>query len=330
MNWVMIIPLVIMAYMIIKIIALSKRNTLNRKMLNVLDTFSNDPDGKEFYEKCDEYLNTETNVEYLNKVRVLRLWADAYHGNDEDFAKDLELIDLNALIVGDGKGKNGNQIELNEDSFFYLYLAIPNRLYFRGDKKDAEQHYAKLESIHEQMDVRLVKNVGDACRKYYDHVDDLGKAFFQKVIDGDYGEYKYSKELIGIYKNIVSSMLARIALDDGNNEEFENHTSELKSFANSNLGRRFLKELAIELPEEEEADNSSEEETKAIADDAKAEEAEPADDEVIDAEVIEEKTEEAPAHVKDISEPLKSSSDEAASAAEAQAQQINNMENHQG
>ncbi|NCB32264.1 MAG: hypothetical protein EOM64_00025 [Erysipelotrichia bacterium] len=257
MNWVMIIPLAIMAYMIIKIISLSKRNKLNRRMLNVLDTFSNDPEGREFYEKCDEYLSTETNVEYLNKVRVLRLWADAFHGRNEDFAKDLESIDLTALIIGDGKGKNGNQIEMNEDSFFYLYLAIPNRLYFRGDKEDAAMHYAKLETIEDQMSSRLVSNISCSCRKYYEQTDDHGAEFFRKVMDGDYGEYSYSKELIGIYKNTVSSMLARIALDEDNKEAFGLQVPELRSFAKSNLGRRFLKELNVVLPEEEEAETAA-------------------------------------------------------------------------
>lgn len=251
MNWVMLIMTVFMIYLIIKILMESKRNGMNRKMLNVLDTFSYDPEGNEFYTKADEFLANEKNVEFLNKVRVLRLWADAYHEKKDEFKKDLETIDLDALVIGDGKGKNGNQIEMNEDSFFYLYLAIPNRLHSDGDEEDLKLHYEKLAHIQDLMANRLVKVISDANRKYFAHEGDCGKAFYTSVLDGDYGQYAYSKELIGIYKNVVTCMISRIALDENDQKAFEEQVPELRSFAKSNLGKRFAKELGIDIPAEE-------------------------------------------------------------------------------
>jgi hypothetical protein len=279
MNWTFLLPLAVMAYLMIRMISLSKRNALNRKMLNVLDTFNSDQEGKEFFERCDSFLATETDIEFLNKVRVLRLWGDVYHDRREDFRRDLEQLDLSKLIMKTEKGKTN--IELNEDSFFYLYLAIPNRFFYSHDTEDAALFQEKMETIRSEMGNRLVVAVGDANRAFYEKGGDTSRDFYKKLLDGDYGEYSYAKEMIGIYKNIASCMAARIALNLNDQADYDEYVPDLKNFAKSNLGRRYEMELGITLPEEpeekdDEAKEAGESEPQEDAE-TKAEEAKPAE-----------------------------------------------------
>jgi len=268
MNWTILLPLAVMAYLMIKMVSLSKRNTLNRRMLNVLDTFNNDKDGREFFERCDNFLATEKDVEFLGKVRVLRLWGDVYHDLHDEFRKDLEALDLSTLIMKTEKGKTN--IELNEDSFFYLFLAIPNRFYYSGDTEDAAVFFEKMETIRGEMGNRLVLALSDANRAWYEKGGDTSRDFYRKLLNGDYGEYSYAKEMIGIYKNIASCMGAKIALTVNDQADFNEFVPDLKNFAKSNLGRRFEMELGIQLPEDPE--EKAEEEKDAEVTEEKPEE----------------------------------------------------------
>lgn len=241
--WLMqIVMLVLMAYLIIKMLKMSKRNGLNRKMLAVLDCFA---DEEEFFSQADLFIENEKNQEFVNKTRVLRIWGDVRYERDEDLKKDLELLDLDALLMREDKKED--HLSLNEDSFFYLYIAIPNRLYYRGRMDLLEVVDQKLNTIQEDMKDMLVYNMKVQAMKYYEHRDDEGKKFFNDLLAGDYGDYKYTKQLIGIYKNVGNALLARIALDHEDAVAYSECIGMLESFETSPLGQRFLQELDIKV-----------------------------------------------------------------------------------
>ncbi len=236
------------AYLIVKMVHMAKRNTRNKRMLAVLDKFH---DEQAFYQAADAFLNSEKDNEYSSKTRILRLWADIRYEHDEEFFKDLEALDLTPIV-------NEKTIQLNEDSLFYMFLAIPNRLYYRKRMDLLEPLDDKLKEIDEKTASLLVRKISEENRKYYNHIGDLGKEFYTKVLIGDYGQYFYSKHLIAMYKRIVATMLARIALDEGNQEEFNAQLSFLEVFETSPLGERWLMELGIELPHAKEVEEEAE------------------------------------------------------------------------
>ena len=67
-----------------------------------------------------------------------------------------------------------------------------------------------------------------------------GIKFLKTLLSGEYQEYKYDKNLIGIYKKIAASLLAYMAepLDEGDDDL-------IKEFTETLIGSRFTKDLEI-------------------------------------------------------------------------------------
>lgn len=281
-----IIMLAISAYMIYRIIKLSGRGKLNQKMLGILDKI-NDPDV--FFQEADAFIANEKNAEFVQKVSVLRLWGDTFYERDEEFRTHLEEINIDTLLNPNGRG---NGFAGNEDSFFYLYLAIPNRLNYRKEEGMRKLLDEKLAAYAEVNEGVLLKRLYDENKKYYDHVDDRGLPFMKSFLEGEYGGYKYSKQLIGLYKNCEEALLAKAYEEEGNTEAYEECLKDLQLFArNMRLGQRWVTECGIELPEEESEEEAETEEADDTDTSAEAEEpAETETEEAAETETAEEET----------------------------------------
>ncbi len=244
-----------MIVMILRVVKLYGRQKKNQKILDLLDLV-HEPD--KFFPAAETYVATQKDSEFRAKGYVMKLWGDTLYEKDEDFRKDLEALDLSVLIGDLSRKESG--YDLNEDSFFYLYMAIPNRLYYRKNSELMNLLEVKMETVSDQLSDTLLLAMHQAAMKLYENKDDCGKEFFRKVLDGDYGGYRYSRNMIGIYKNCITIMLARIYQNEGNQEGFDSLADDMKAFSEKRLGERWLKELDVKLPEESEA--KSEEETE--------------------------------------------------------------------
>ena len=265
----------ITVYMFWRVIVLSGRGRLNKKMLGILGKFD---DEEVFFTEADAFINENKDPEYGQKVRVLRIWGDAFYERDEAFKEHLEDLNIDALLSA---GKKNQGFSNNEDSFFYLYVAIPNRLYYRGRRDLRTILDEKLSAYEEVNGDTLLKKLYDENRKFYDRTDDQGREFIRSLLAGDYSGYRYSKQLIGLYKNCEEGILAAQYREEGNTEKYEECLADLKNFAeNTRLGARWLTELGIEYPKEEEAEDeesAQEEEGAEAAPAAEASEEAPAD-----------------------------------------------------
>jgi hypothetical protein len=233
-----------------KILKLSGRTKENKKMLKILDSFD---DRDTFFSSADEFISTEKNQEFVNKVAVLRLWGDAYYERDEGFRTHLQEVNIDGLLNPDGKNRG---YEMNEDSFFYLYLAIPNRLYYRKRDDLRSLLYERMEAYEAANENALLRKICQENKKFYDRKDDFGKSFIKSLLDGEYGGFKYSKQLIGLYKHCEEGILAVILKEEGDEEGCEECMNNLSDFAkNTRLGKRWTKELGIELKDEETAED---------------------------------------------------------------------------
>ena len=76
----------ISAYMLYRIFMLTGRQKSNKKMLAILDQFD---DEQGFFEAANQFIETEKDAEFVQKVSVLRLWGDTFYEKDEDFKKHL-------------------------------------------------------------------------------------------------------------------------------------------------------------------------------------------------------------------------------------------------
>ena len=160
----------ISAYMLYRIFMLTGRQKSNKKMLAILDQFD---DEQGFFEAANQFIETEKDAEFVQKVSVLRLWGDTFYEKDEDFKKHLAELNIDTLLNPDGKNKGFSQ---NEDSFFYLYMAIPNRLNYRKAEGFRKLLHEKLSAYDEANAQVLLKKIYEENKKYYDNTDDRGRA----------------------------------------------------------------------------------------------------------------------------------------------------------
>ena len=274
-------------YMFYRVFQLSGRGRLNKEMLKILDKMD---DRDAFFANADEFINVSKDPEYGQKVRVLRLWGDVFYERDEEFKEHLEDLNIDILLQPTKKNQG---FANNEDSFFYLYMAIPNRLNYRGRNDLRKLHEEKIAAYAEVNGDTLLKAIHDENKKYYDGTGDLGREFIKQLLAGEYAGYRYSKQLIGLYKNCEEAILAAQYRDEGNTEGYEECLKDIHNFAtNTRLGMRWLKELHIELPKEEEEEP---EETEA-------ESSETAEAEAVETETVETEEPAAPAEEKEDAE----------------------------
>ena len=257
MNMTLIVNVFLIAltlFFAFRILKLSGRTKENQKMLKILDSFD---DRDVFFESAEDFIATEKNQEFVNKVSVLRLWGDAYYERDEDYKRHLAELNIDGLLDPDGK-KNG--YSQNEDSFFYLYMAIPNRLNYRKAEGFRKLLHEKLSAYDEANAQVLLKKIYEENKKYYDNTDDRGRTFIESFLEGEYGGYKYSKQLIGLYKSCEEALLAKMYEEENNTERCEECMKEIETFGTkTRLGIRWMKEVGLSYPEEPEEEEESEE-----------------------------------------------------------------------
>lgn len=251
----------LMVYLMFRMFRLSKRNKKNQQLIKMVNTIEDEA----FFDNCDDYINTIQDTVFENKARIIKLWGMTYKHTYYGFEQLLEDINIDCLF----NPKTGGIAE-NEDSFFYMYLAIPNMLYADNEIERKAMVFEKLAPYTDRLNSELSKVIGLCCEKYYQNEGDRGEEFYKKVIDGDYGGYKYSKSLIGLYKMICNAMLIKICSERG--EDISEYDGLFRSFAQTGVGKRWCKAIDLELPAEEEPE-------------------EPADEPEPDAEAVPEETE---------------------------------------
>lgn len=240
-RFVTIAMYIAMAYLVIKMFISSKRNDKNKKIIDAVRLIN---EKEVFFNRVDQLISTVNDPEFANKGRVLKLWGCAYHQDFSEFDSTLQDLDIDSLIE-DKKGVKS--IDTNEDSFFYLYLAIPNVLHHVGRDDLRTTMHAKLQPYEELLGNQLTKALSDQFDKYYDSVDDRGQTFFEKLLEGDYEGYIYSRTMIGIYKNLANATLYKIYQDQAKFDQLEDMKPMLEKFAETGVGKRWIQSLDITL-----------------------------------------------------------------------------------
>ena len=229
------------AYLVIKMFISSKRNGKNKMIIDAVRLIN---EKEMFFNRVDQLISTVNDPEFANKGRVLKLWGCAYHQDFSEFDSTLQELDIDSLIE-DKKGVKS--IDTNEDSFFYLYLAIPNVLHHVGRDDLRTTMHAKLQPYEEILGNQLSKALSDQFDKYYDSKEDRGQAFFEKLLEGDYEGYIYSRTMIGIYKNLANATLYKIYQDQAKFDQLEEMKPMLEQFAQTGVGKRWIQSLDITL-----------------------------------------------------------------------------------
>lgn len=276
MNLTLILVIVMVIYMVYMNLTLGKKAKKSRQLSQSLANFY---DKEQVFKDLEESIENEPDPLYVTKYRIIEAWAAAYYDNEEIFRDALAQVDVPRLMTDGRKMTIGE----NEDSFFYLYLAIPNRLYYTGRKDLMAELDAKLAEFSDELENKMFYVLSKEVRKYYNEEGDLGREWYEKVNEGDYEGVTYTKQLIGVYKNICSAMLAAIAKKTGDEKLYQDQVPYLEAFNATNLGSRWLNELNIvlekkkedepdEFDEFDESDETGDPEPDGAADAGEAEE----------------------------------------------------------
>ena len=231
--------------MLWKMMQMNKRN---KKATEIIDIVNSVDDKELFLAKADKMIQGN-DTEFANKAKVLKLWGMAYHNDFRNFRELLDETDVDTLIT-EKKGKA--DIQTDEDSFFYLYLAIENML--EGDhRRDLRKLLdQKMKAYDERLADQFCRNLHDAVTEFYDETGDRGLSFFEKVLSGDYGEYRYAKSMIGLYKSIANAHAAVLYKEQEKQDKYNDCLPFLENFSEYGVGKRWLKVLKLNLPEKKE------------------------------------------------------------------------------
>lgn len=235
MDIFLILLYVVMVYMIFRMLAMRK---VNKKMSKLIDLVKVLEDREAFMTKADENIEAAATDEERTKFQILKLWGLCYHKEYENYERLLDKINPSVLIASKSN---------NDDSFFYLLLAVPNILQADERWDELKKLEEKTENNREEFEKRLDYQISVHCLKYYRNEDDKGFAFFESVMEGNYGEYFYNRQLIGLYKETVATMLIKEYENKGDMEHYDEMKSICEQYQQTRIGDMWLKNMGIIL-----------------------------------------------------------------------------------
>lgn len=267
---------VMLFYFLFRMLITGSANKRVNKVVELIKLLDKE---EEFVERANLEIEAAKTQDERTKFQILKVWGKVYHKDYTDFTEDMDAIDLSTLIE--------NTKMNNDDSFFYYFLAIPNGLQADGEFEKIEYLFSKTEEKKDLYVHRLDYALGLACNKNYRKQEDEGREFFENLMNGDYGEYTYSRQLIGLYKQIAGSMLVPFYENDYALDSSEENATKLKemqdveaSFQQVHIGEIWLRNIGLEKTPEQTEENH----------------------EVIDAEVVKESEEETEKEIEDSTE----------------------------
>lgn len=235
MDIFLILLYAVMIYMIFRMLAMRK---VNKKMSKLIDLVKVLEDREAFMTKADENIEAAATDEERTKFQILKLWGLCYHKEYENYERLLDEINPSVLIASKST---------NDDSFFYLLLAVPNILQADERWDELKKLEEKTENNREEFEKRLDYQISVHCLKYYRNEDDKGFAFFESVMEGNYGEYFYNRQLIGLYKETVATMLIKEYENKGDMEHYDEMKSICEQYQQTRIGDMWLKNMGIIL-----------------------------------------------------------------------------------
>ena len=190
------------------------------------------------YDELVSYLGTETDACLKAKSNLIKIYVDL-DKHPENVDSDIDEIDFMHDIFFDGENFVKEKIILNSEVFIWLILILSKAR--TNTMIDAMNHINdKVSAYDEEMKDYVEYEVYKSAYLSLLEKNLDGIKFLKTLLSGEYQEYKYDKNLIGIYKKIAASLLAYMAepLDEGDDDL-------IKEFAETLIGSRFTKDLEI-------------------------------------------------------------------------------------
>lgn len=190
------------------------------------------------YDELVSYLGSETDSCLKAKSNLIKTYVDL-DKHPENVDNDIDEIDFMHDIFFDGENFVKEKIILNSEVFIWLILILSKAR--TNTMIGAMNHINdKVSAYDEEMKDYVEYQVYKSAYLSLLEKNLDGIKFLKNLLSGEYHEYKYDKNLIGIYKKIAASLLAYMAepLDEGDDDL-------VKEFTETLIGSRFTKDLEI-------------------------------------------------------------------------------------
>lgn len=190
------------------------------------------------YDELVSYLGSETDSCLKAKSNLIKTYVDL-DKHPENVDSDIDEIDFMHDIFFDGENFVKEKIILNSEVFIWLILILSKA---RANTMIGAMNHIndKVSAYDEEMKDYVEYQVYKSAYLSLLEKNLDGIKFLKNLLSGEYQEYKYDKNLIGIYKKIAASLLAYMAepLDEGDDDL-------VKEFTETLIGSRFTKDLEI-------------------------------------------------------------------------------------
>ncbi len=227
-----VVMFVLLAYIFYRNFVLIKAYRSNKEYIGCYQALLSGQE--DIGEKIDAFIGSQKTEEGANKGRLLKLYHELR--DDLDYAENLEKLDLGSIFYQKGKVSR-SKLNFNSDVFVWLFLCLG--IARKNSKFDVLNTLAaKIDAL--DMDNRLEVNEARAIYNALSENDISGVDFLNDILEGNYIDYEYDKNLIALYKRFAACTLAYSGepIDDYYRED-------IRAFASTMVGQSYMKNLEI-------------------------------------------------------------------------------------
>lgn len=200
-------------------------------------------------ENLNSYIEAETNETTKNRALIVKAYVD------DNPKSVIEAVNYDLVFKPSGQYDTNHLVSIS-DTFIWLILALSK---YKDNREILDLVYSKV--FNEEFNKHVEYLVFKAAYEIISNKEEKDVSFLTSLLSGDYAEYKYDKQLIGIYKKMSVALLVY----NGNAVDSEDEDM-LKDFVLTQVGGRFLENLNLKekyiVKEETVQENNEVEEKK--------------------------------------------------------------------
>ena len=187
------------------------------------------------YERISAFIDSQKDPEFAGKARFLKLYVEL--DKKLPYQETLNAINLKDVFYKKDK-PDKNKYALNCDLFVWIYIVMAKARQMSGFDV-LNELYEKVVSLKE-MDDCVEYRAAQALYEALCEKEDGGVKFFTDLLEGNYIDLRYDKNLIGMFKRFAAATLAY------SGEPMEEYfKQDLHSFAETLIGKTYLETLGI-------------------------------------------------------------------------------------
>ena len=235
MNTILLLVLIVLTILMsMNNIKRLKQYRKDKTYIDIYTKILRNTDGA--YDELVNYIGSENDACLKTKSELIKLYEDI---KDDKDLSEFDEIDFVKDIFYDGEVFSKDRVTLNSEVFIWFILILSRaRNLSMMDVMDGL--YNKVSKYEENLNTYIEYQVFKASYNVLLEKNEDGVSFLKKLLNGEYTEYTYDKNLIGIYKKIAACLLCYAG------EIVEESDEDLiKDFTTTLIGNRFTKDLGI-------------------------------------------------------------------------------------